>query len=962
MVQAITFGSFRLLPAQRMLFADERPLRLGSRALDILIALADSAGELVSKDDLVARVWPKAFVEEANLRVHIASLRKALGDGQAGARYIMTVPGRGYCLVAPVERVEETGSPAEPYVEAEQTHNLPAPLTRMIGRAEIVAALAEQLHSRRFVTVVGPGGIGKTTVALAVADHLIASYADGVRFVDLTPLTDHRLVPNVLALVLGSSVHSEDPIPALTAHLRTKQMLLVLDSCEHVIDAAAALAEEVLKGAPGLHILATSREPLRAEGEQVQRLAPLAVPPPASKGLTATEALAFPAVQLFVERASASVDAFELSDADAPIVADICRRLDGIALAIELTAGRIDAFGVRGLAAMLNDRFRLLTSGRRTALPRHQTLGATLDWSHELLPEPERVLLRRLAVFAGDFTPESASVVASDAGTAGSAVFDHIASLVAKSLVSADIGGDIVHYRLLDTTRAYALEKLIASGEYEAFARRHAEHYRDLFERADVETQTRPTAEWLALYGWRIDNVRAALDWAFSPSGDATIGVALTAASVPLWSLQSLTVEGRRRVERALGSAGPGSTLDERHEMRLHAALGWSLIPTKGLVPGSGAAWVKALEIAESLNDTEYQLRALWGLWVYHLDSGELQAAHRLAQRFGALAASTADQAKLAIGERIIAVSLHYGGDQTGARQHIERMLARYVAPVHGPHIISFQLDQRVMACATLARILWLQGLPDQAISAAQANIEDARAVSHGLSLCHALAEAACPVALFVGDLDVADRCVIMLIDHSARHGLAVWHAWGRCFEAVVRIKRGDIDAGVRLLLGALDGIRATGFTRHYTAFLGALAEGMAEAGQVAQGLVTIDEALARAERNEERWCLAELQRIKGELVLLEGSPEAAAVAEVHFLRALDWARRQGAPSWELRAATSLARLHHKEVRAVEAYNGLAPIYARFTEGFETTDLKAAKALLAILAPSDNRTTDASPS
>src|SRR5262249_8669128 len=216
MGQAIAFGPFRLLPAQRTLFEDDRPLRLGSRALDILIALAESAGELVSKDDLVARAWPKAFVEDANLRVHVAALRKVLGEGPSGSRYIATVPGRGYRFVAPVERLEEKSSPGGPSAEVEQTRNLPAPLARMIGRGEIVAVLAEQLPKWRLVTIVGPGGIGKTTVALAVAERLLASYADGVRFVDLTPLTDQRLVPNVLAFVLGLAVHSEDSIPALT--------------------------------------------------------------------------------------------------------------------------------------------------------------------------------------------------------------------------------------------------------------------------------------------------------------------------------------------------------------------------------------------------------------------------------------------------------------------------------------------------------------------------------------------------------------------------------------------------------------------------------------------------------------------------------------------------------------------------------------------------------------------------
>ena len=298
-------------------------------------------------------------------------------------------------------------------------------------------------------------------------------------------------------------------------------------------------------------MLATSREPLRIEGEHVHRLSPLASPPALAR-LTAAEALGFPAVQLFVERAAATLDEFELTDADAPIVADICSRLDGIALAIELAAARVDTFGVRGVAAHLDDRFQLLTRGRRTALPRHRTLRATLDWSYQLLPEPERVVLRRLAIFAGGFTEEAASAVAASAEIAASEVVESLANLVTKSLVSVDVGGVMVRYRLPETIRAYALQRLVESGEREQIARRHAEYHLGLFERAEAEAETRPMAEWLAEYRPRIDNLRAALDWAFSPGGDASIGVALTAASVPLWVDLSMMAECRRHVERAL--------------------------------------------------------------------------------------------------------------------------------------------------------------------------------------------------------------------------------------------------------------------------------------------------------------------------------------------------------------------------------------------------------------------------
>jgi predicted ATPase len=385
--------------------------------------------------------------------------------------------------------------------------------------------------------------------------------ADPARSDDLAPFGDPRLVPTALADALGLEIHSEDPLPRLLDVLRDRRSLLVLDNCEHVIDAAAVLAVAVLRSAPKVQILATSREPLRIEGEHVHRLAGLASPP-ASLSLSAEEALRFPAVQLFGERAAASLEEFELSDANAPIVAYICSKLDGIALAIELAAARVHAFGVRGVAARLDDRFQLLTRGRRTALPRHWTLRATLDWSYDLLPEPERAVLRRVAVFAGGFTEEAASAVAASGGIIASDIVEIVANLVAKSLVMVVLGDVMVRYRLPETIRAYALQKLRESGEYEQVARRHAEYHRDLFEQAKGEAEARPMAEWLALYRPRIDNLRAALDWAFSPIGDASIGVALTAAAVPLWMRLSLLEECRRRAKQALGALGTRGTPD----------------------------------------------------------------------------------------------------------------------------------------------------------------------------------------------------------------------------------------------------------------------------------------------------------------------------------------------------------------------------------------------------------------
>src|SRR5258707_9924366 len=385
-----SFGPFRLFAAERLLEKADEPLQLGGRALDILIALVERAGEVVTRKELISRVWPDVTVEEANLRVHIAGLRKVLGDGSGGARYVANVPGRGYCFVAHVTLSASHRSfpPTQPAV-IDRLRKLPARLTRMFGRDDTVRALSAQLMRRRFVSIVGPGGMGKTTVAISIAHALMDDFEGAVFFIDLGALTDPGLVPTAVASALGFMVQAQDPFLSLLAFLGDRRVLLVLDSCEHVIDAAAALAEPVVSEAPQAHILTTSREALRVEGEHVPLLYPLDGPLN-DVGLTAAEALTFPAVQLFMERAAASGDRSELSDADAPIVAGICRRLDGIALAIELAASRVSSHGIRGTAELLDNRFKLLWQGRRTALPRHQTLNAMLDWSYNLLQERDK--------------------------------------------------------------------------------------------------------------------------------------------------------------------------------------------------------------------------------------------------------------------------------------------------------------------------------------------------------------------------------------------------------------------------------------------------------------------------------------------------------------------------------------------------------------------------------------------
>jgi predicted ATPase/DNA-binding winged helix-turn-helix (wHTH) protein len=481
----ISFGPFRFFATQRLLEKDGVPLNLGSRALDLLGALIERAAEVVSKRELMARVWPDLIVEEGSLRFHIASLRKILGDGQSGVRYVTNVAGRGYCFVAPIARFAATPTLAESSVADRTAAKLPASLLRMLGRDETVQAVCEQLLDQRFVTIVGPGGIGKTTVAVSVAHAKFSEFGGAIHFVDLGAVDEPSLVVGAIASALSLPVNSDSPILDLLSFVRDRRMLLVLDNCEHVIETTAPLAECIFNEAPQVHILATSRESLRVEGEQVYRLPPLRYPPEAAVGLTAAEVMSFPAVRLFVERVIASGVPFVLRDADAPIVAELCRGLDGIALALELAASRVAALGVHGTAALLDSQFRLLWQGRRTAPPRHQTLCATLDWSHDLLSELERVVLRRLAVFVGTFSLEAAQAVAAVNPVDGGQVVEALASLVTKSLVATESGAS-ARYRLLNTTRAYALGKLIRSGEATEAGLRYANYYRERAERAHL--------------------------------------------------------------------------------------------------------------------------------------------------------------------------------------------------------------------------------------------------------------------------------------------------------------------------------------------------------------------------------------------------------------------------------------------------------------------------------------------
>jgi predicted ATPase/DNA-binding winged helix-turn-helix (wHTH) protein len=459
----LRFGPYAFHLRQRLILDGDRQLRMGGRALDILQVLVERAGRVVSKEQLIALVWPTSVVEEINLRVHIAALRRALRDGENGQRYIVNVPQCGYSFIAPVH-YDSTAQLVFEHLQAPQ-HNLPARLTPVTGRDALVGSLVRQMPLCRMMTITGAAGVGKTTVALRVAELLLEHFCDGVWRVDLASFDNST---PLLEAVL-------DTLETDFATLTQRHALLVLDNCEHLRERCQALVQHLLDAAPRLSVLATSREALRVNLETLQPLRPLTVPK-SSELISVEEAMSYSAVQLFVSRACTRQQGFMLREQDLKAVCDICRRLDGLPLAIELAVTQIDALALVGLQAQLGNCLQLLSHGRRTAVPRHRTLKAALDWGYQGLSDAEQLALQRLSVFPKAFTLDDALVVVTCTNLPAQVLVAVVAQLVAKSLLCVERGSGIARYRMLNTTRSYAREQWLSQAQRAEIEQRHARY------------------------------------------------------------------------------------------------------------------------------------------------------------------------------------------------------------------------------------------------------------------------------------------------------------------------------------------------------------------------------------------------------------------------------------------------------------------------------------------------------
>jgi predicted ATPase/DNA-binding winged helix-turn-helix (wHTH) protein len=933
---SIVFGPFELNVAERTLRKANDVIPLGGRALDILLALLDRPGEIVSKADLIARVWPDVTVEEGSLRVHLSALRKALGDGQFGNRYITSVQGRGYCFAAPV-----TCQAAEPRKgnTFSQPSNLPRALDRMIGRDDVVLEIGARLRAERLITILGTGGIGKTTVALTVGHRALADFSGAVFFVDLSTVSDTEHVIGAVASAVGLDPQFVDPKQALLSFLRSRRMLIILDSCEHLIKKIAEIADYIFRNTPDIYILATSREALRVPAEQVFRLGPLDCPPEQPE-LTASEMLTYSAARLFAERVSARGGNASLSDEEAPLVAGICRQLDGIALAIELAAGRAAVFGVRDTVAKLGSRLDLLKFGRRTANPRHQTLKATLDWSHDHLSEIERIVLRRVAIFVGHFTLEAALTVAEEVEIDKSAILEALENLVGKCLIGVETSSGGSFYRLLDTTRAYALEKLAVSGEQDSIAGRHASFSIQTLENNPVNLFDLEFTE-AALDAVRdyLGNIRAALEWSFGLNGDDLTAIRLAAAASQLFLAMSLLLECRTWMEKAVDRMPPDC--DHRDQVRVHAALALSLMYTEGNSERVREAFHTALNFVHQHEDAHLHLSLLSGMSMYLHGLVDAAGTYELALRSDAAARKTGDPDDAAIADAMLGAAYCLRSDQKRAQEHLKRSLSGSLRRFNASQYL---FDLRSSSLSVLTHSFFFSGNFDQAADCAKMNIEEAGRSSHPIGLCRAITNSM-RLYFWVDDLEQVERSLAKLEHTAERHSLAPARAVALGIRGRYLVRIGRMAEAIQYLQQSLEKLTVLRYDVVTSELISELTVSLAKQNARPEALALIDRSIAAVVKANRLLRLPAFFLAKGS-ALASGDLPDTSLAEQFFAKAITQARQESALPFELRAGLELARIWIGRGEMQRARDLIRPIYTRFSEGFTVPDLILARQIL----------------
>lgn len=910
--RVLRFASFELRPTRGQLLNNGIPVALGSRAIAILTLLAERAGEVISVNEITSHVWPKLYVQENNLRVHVSAIRRALKSAPAGDVEIINVPGRGYRLHAEVTVQGHAGPDARTSSELRPAP-IPLPISRLIGRDDCIVAVAESMYVHRLVTVVGAGGIGKTSVALAGL-HALANESAAC-FVDLTNCSSVEHVATAVASALQSPMGS-DPTPAvLVERLRDAELILLFDNCEHLIDVVAKVAETLLQSCAGLRLLATSREPLRVPGEVLLHLQALAVPSVADSVEVIADS---PSATLFVERAVASTGAFTVTSDNARHVAAICRSLDGLPLALELAAAALPVIGIDDLSSGLTDRLSQVAFGRRT-LARHETLDAMLDWSFELLSTRERNVLCSLGCFRSGFNLAAAVQVAVSNDNEADRTAEAVLQLAAKSLLVVEPAGCGVGYRLLETTKVYARRRLEALGQAEAAAQRHAEWVRTVLDRAQDDWLQLERTDWWDRYGTVIDDVRAALIWSLEGTGDKRLGVSLTLASAPLWIGLAQFAEYNRWLEQALATLKALGEEGGSEEIQLQ--IGFCVLLFNQDRPGERfvAAASEVLRIGEKIGDPMARATGLWLLAGYRQIVADHPGALKLARQMLDREESNADPDLRSFAQRVIALMSFRAGQVAEAAAIGAELLTDLADRTAYGAVLRY--DHYTIARSNHALTLAVQGQLDDALRLIGDSVADSVRLRNPASFCYLLSSAACPIALWAGDDDLARSYAELLAREASENRFTYMGELATWYRRIVDLRTGQLSRQL-----VTEGLSPP-LPHDMDVFITTCAA------------CCNDEAVRRANAVAPHWATAEILRAHGEDRLADGDEPAARAL---FEKAWSLAEAQGSWLWALRAAKSLARISPPE----EAQALLQSALERVVGGEQSSDVQSGRTLL----------------
>ncbi len=956
MSDGFSFGEFHLYPSQRILRKNGQAVALGSRAFDMLVAMVERQGNVLTPEELMAIAWPGLRVEDSNVRVQIANLRRTLRRSGDGEDYIANVAGRGYCFVAPVSRIESAeapqattseppvappAAPADALKQTSGSHSsFPPPLDGAIGRESCVAELAQVINERRLVTVVGAAGAGKTTLAILVA-HAIGSFAGSMLFVDLSLVDRDELVAEAVASAVGYMPPAGDLLPGLLDVLAERRLLVVLDNCEHVIAAAASLSQQIVQGTRGVSFLNTSREALRVREEFVYLLRPLASPPYTTR-LTTKQALVWPAVQLFMERAKEGGARDTVSDDEAETVATLCRRLDGNPHAIGLVASRVGTYGIRGVADLFASQFALQWQGRRDDNPRHQTVEALIDWSYNLLSERDRLVLQRLSVFSGDFPIGAAIAVASGDAVDDFQVREAVGNLVDKSLVAFSSESGEAHLRLLETTKAYAAARLARLPGGNQFARRHALYYAEQL-RAISDSHSNSPAPRTPLRTLDVANVRAAIEWAFSAGNDATLATTMWCLAAPLFLELGLVRECKRTCVRSLEEL-PEEFRSTQTELRLLKSTAMTCFAGADYGGTMKQVLERGLVLARKLGDNESTFHFLTGLHLQTITNGEFQNSVLAGEQYSSLAVTAGGTAEAVIAGWMTGSSLHYTGDLVGADARFAvstQLVAQHgIRPLH-----YFELMEEIIAGINTARVKWALGMQAQALQLALNVIR----AGHSMPGTLAMRVTLCfHILLSHGLYEMAKDLIDDLENLSVDYNTSVRRQVINVNKGFLSKQLGQNAPAIEHLLQCLAMLPPPKMSVVRTDALQTLAEAQCLSGNAAAALEAINEAIELSEQTKGKYNFPDLLRTKAEVLMSLPGVEQEAI-EAALREAQNSALDQGALIWELRIARTVTRVQVSQGNKKEARETLERVYSRFTEGFETNDLRAAAETLRCL-------------